>query len=80
MDDPNTFRTPKRKGSSAPRYRVTPRGDVPANLVDVVSSAHAAALAQTTATAPALGNDHSTLELGQQGDADAGAADSPKGE
>ena len=70
MDDPNTSRTIRGKGSSAPRrYRVTVRGDAPANLVDVVSSAQATALAYTTAHALALeGNEHSTLELDEAGD------------
>ena len=71
MDDPNTLRTPKSKGSSSPRrYRVTVRGDVPVNLVDIVSSAHASALAYTPAHTVALGATNKLRpDSAKQGDA-----------
>ena len=61
--------TAEEQGSKpAKRYRVV-RGDLPTNLVDVVSSAHAAALAYTTAHALALdGNELSAPELDEAGE------------
>ena len=50
MDDPNIFRTPNGKRlSPLRRYRVTVRGDVPANLIDVVAAVHAAMIAHGAA-------------------------------
>ena len=50
MDDPGSLQTVKRKGSPSPqRYRVVARGNTPGDIVDVVSAAHAAAIAHATA-------------------------------
>ena len=75
MYDPNTVRPLKNRRSSPPRrYRVVARGNIPEDIVNVVSSTHAAALAQMTAHALGSGgNEQFATELDEAGDGDSTA-------